>query len=118
MTVIQRVASCFAAVVLGALAVVLFSHVLFALGISEKLGVKEPIPLKSPDIYRPLLGWAVGDPVRALDRCRLDAPVPFRPSLLPRARAGAVSDFPADERRGAFRGWAGRSARAGSPAAG
>jgi len=54
MTMIQRVAICFAAGVLGALAVVLFSHVLFALGISEKLGVKEPIPLKSPDIYRPL----------------------------------------------------------------
>jgi hypothetical protein len=54
MTVIQRVAICFAAGVLGALAVILFSHVLFALGISDKLGVKEPIPLKSPDIYRPL----------------------------------------------------------------
>jgi hypothetical protein len=54
MTVLQRVAICFVAGVLGALAVVLFSHVLFALGISKKLGVKEPIPLKSPDIYRPL----------------------------------------------------------------
>jgi len=54
MTVIQRVAICFAAGVLGALAVVLFSHVLFALGISETLGVKEPIAFKSPDIYRPL----------------------------------------------------------------
>ena len=54
MTVIQRMAICFAAGVIGALAVVLLSHVLFALGISEKLGVKEPIPFKSPDIYRPL----------------------------------------------------------------
>jgi hypothetical protein len=54
MTLIQRVAICFAAGVIGALAVVLFSHVPFALGISEKLGVKEPIPSKSPDIYRPL----------------------------------------------------------------
>src|SRR6266436_2227610 len=54
MTVIQRVAICFAAGVLGALAVVLFSHILFALGLSEKLGVKEPISFKSPDIYRPL----------------------------------------------------------------
>jgi hypothetical protein len=54
MTVIQRVAICFAAGVVGALAVVLFSYVLFALGISRKLGVKAPIPLKSPDIYRPL----------------------------------------------------------------
>ena len=54
MTVIQRVAICFAAGVVGAVAVVLFSHVLFALGMSQKLGVKGPIPLKSPDIYRPL----------------------------------------------------------------
>ena len=54
MTVLQRVAICFAAGVIGALAVVLFSHILFALGLSEKLGVKEPISFKSPDIYRPL----------------------------------------------------------------
>src|SRR3989442_13093044 len=54
MTVIQRVAICFGAGVLGALAVVLFSYVLFALGLSEKLGVKAPISFKSPDIYRPL----------------------------------------------------------------
>jgi hypothetical protein len=54
MTVIQRVAICFAAGVIGALAVVLFSHILFVLGISQKLGVKEPISFKSPDIYRPL----------------------------------------------------------------
>lgn len=38
----------------GAVVVVLFSHVLFGLGISEALGVKAPISLKSPDIYRPL----------------------------------------------------------------
>ena len=54
MTMIQRVAICFGAGVSGALAVVLFSHVLFALGISATLGVKEPVSLKSPDIYRPL----------------------------------------------------------------
>jgi hypothetical protein len=54
LTMMQRVAICFAAGVIGALAVVLFSHVLFALGVSEKLGVKEPVSLKSPDIYRPL----------------------------------------------------------------
>jgi hypothetical protein len=53
-TVIQRVAICFAAGVIGALAVVLCSHVLFALGLGAKLGVKEPVSLKSPDIYRPL----------------------------------------------------------------
>src|SRR5262249_43804084 len=43
-----------AAGVIGALAVVLFSHLLFALGLSGKLGVKEPISFKSPDVYRPL----------------------------------------------------------------
>src|SRR5213595_1589140 len=53
-TTIQRLAICFAAGVVGALAVVLFSHVMFQLGLSARLGVKAPIPLKSPDIYRPL----------------------------------------------------------------
>src|SRR5437867_13236459 len=54
LTVIQRVAICFAAGVVGALAVVLFSHVLFGLGLCATFGVKAPISLKSPDIYRPL----------------------------------------------------------------
>lgn len=54
LTVMQRVAICFTGGVLGALAVVLFSHVLFGLGISGALGVKGPVSLKSPDIYRPL----------------------------------------------------------------
>jgi hypothetical protein len=54
MNVIQRVAICFAAGVIGALAVVLFSHVLFALGLSERLGVNVPISFKSPDVYKPL----------------------------------------------------------------
>jgi len=53
-TMIQRLAICFAAGVVGALAVVLFSHVLFQLGLSARLGVKAPVSLKSPDIYRPL----------------------------------------------------------------
>ena len=53
-TMIQRVAICFAAGVVGALAVVLFSHVLFQLRLSARLGVKAPVSLKSPDIYRPL----------------------------------------------------------------
>src|SRR6266705_1953541 len=53
-TMIQRVAICFAACVVGALAVVLFSHALFQLGLSARLGVKAPVSLKSPDIYRPL----------------------------------------------------------------
>ena len=56
-TVIQRVAICFAAGVIGGLAVVLFSHLLFAVGLSATLGVNEPVSLKSPDIYRPLF-WA------------------------------------------------------------
>ena len=54
LTVIQRVAICFTAGVIGALAVVLFSHVLFGLGLGAKLGAKAPVSLKSPDIYRPL----------------------------------------------------------------
>ena len=54
MTVIQRMAICFAAGVIGGLAVVLFSHLLFALGLSATLGVNAPASLKSPDIYRPL----------------------------------------------------------------
>src|SRR4030095_13846276 len=53
-TVAQRVSMCFAAGGCGAAAVVLFSHVLFGLGISETLGVKAPVSLKSPDIYKPL----------------------------------------------------------------
>jgi len=53
-TVSQRVAICFAAGVVGALAVVLFSHLLFQLGLSERLGVKAPVSLKSPDLYKPL----------------------------------------------------------------
>ncbi len=57
LTVIQRVAICFTAGVIGGMAVVLFSHVVFELGLSATLGVKAPISLKSPDIYRPLF-WA------------------------------------------------------------
>jgi hypothetical protein len=54
LTVSQRVAICFAAGVIGAVAVVLFSHALFRLGLSATLGVTAPVSLKSPDIYRPL----------------------------------------------------------------
>ena len=57
LTLIQRVAICFAAGVIGGLAVVLFSHLLFALGLSATLGVNAPVSLKSPDVYRPLF-WA------------------------------------------------------------
>jgi len=54
LTMVQRVAICFAAGVIGALAVVVLSHVLFQLGISAALSVNAPVSLKSPDIYRPL----------------------------------------------------------------
>jgi hypothetical protein len=54
LTASQRVAICFAAGVIGAAAVVVCSYVLFGLGVSEALGVKAPIALKSPDIYKPL----------------------------------------------------------------
>jgi hypothetical protein len=57
LTLIQRVAICFAAGVIGGLAVVLFSHLLFALGLSATLGVNAPASLKPPDVYRPLF-WA------------------------------------------------------------
>jgi hypothetical protein len=57
LTMIQRVAICFASGVIGGLAVVLFSHVLFAMGLSAAFGVKAPVSLKSPYIYRPLF-WA------------------------------------------------------------
>ena len=50
----QLAAIGFPAGVLGAAAVVLCSYVLFGLGISEALGVKAPVSLKSPDIYKPL----------------------------------------------------------------
>ena len=54
MSISQCAAICFAAGVLGALAVVLFSQVLFGAGVSQTLGVKAPVSLKSPDVYRPL----------------------------------------------------------------
>jgi len=54
LTLSQRVAICFSAGVIGAVAVVLFSHVLFRLGVSAALGVTAPASLKSPDIYKPL----------------------------------------------------------------
>ena len=53
-TVSQRAAICFAAGVVGALAVVLLSRAMFGSGISATLGVNAPVSLKSPDIYKPL----------------------------------------------------------------
>jgi len=57
LTLLQRAAICFAGGVIGGLAVVLFSHLLFALGLSATLGVDQPVSLRSPEIYRPLF-WA------------------------------------------------------------
>ena len=54
LTVSQRAAIGFAAGAIGAAAVVVCSYVLFGLGVSGALGVKAPLPLKSPDIYKPL----------------------------------------------------------------
>jgi len=54
LTLMQRAAICFGAGVIGALAVVVFSLVLFGLGLSAELGVKAPLSLESPAIYRPL----------------------------------------------------------------
>src|SRR5205814_1865633 len=54
LTVSQRAAICFAAGVIGAVAVVVFSQVLFGLGVSGALGVTAAVSLKSPDIYKPL----------------------------------------------------------------
>jgi hypothetical protein len=54
LTMSQRVAICFAAGVIGALAVVLFSRVLFEVGLSATLGVKAPVSWQSPEIYKPL----------------------------------------------------------------
>jgi hypothetical protein len=57
LTLIQRVAICFTAGVIGGLAVVLFSQVLFGLGLSATFGIKAPVSLNPPGIYRPLF-WA------------------------------------------------------------
>ena len=54
LTVTQLAAISFAAGVVGALAVVILSHIMFGLGLSAMLGVNAPVPLKSPDVYRPL----------------------------------------------------------------
>src|SRR5271157_163960 len=54
LNMIQRVSICFTAGVVGALAVVLFGRILFELGLSAIFGVKVPISLHPPDIYRPL----------------------------------------------------------------
>ena len=119
LTLIQRVAICFAAGVIGGLAVLLFGRVLFELGLSATFGVKAPISVEPAGyIQAALLGRAVGYPVRAFYRDRLEATVPLRSSILPRAGAGAVHNLPADEWRGVFRASAGRADVRSLPAAG
>ncbi len=54
LTLIQRVAICFAAGVGGGLAVVLFGRVLFVSGFSTAVGVDFPVSLQAPGVYRPL----------------------------------------------------------------
>jgi hypothetical protein len=54
LTLLQDAAICFAAGVIGAIAVILFSQILFGLGLSATFGVNAPVSMKSPDIYRPL----------------------------------------------------------------
>jgi hypothetical protein len=53
-TLSQRLAICFAAGVLGALAVLLFSHVLSWFGLGAKGPIHFPAAFKAPGIYRPL----------------------------------------------------------------
>ena len=53
-TLSQRLAICFAAGVLGALAVLLFSHVLSWFGLGAKGPIHFPASFKAPGIYRPL----------------------------------------------------------------
>jgi hypothetical protein len=54
LTLMQRVAICFAAGVIGALVVVLFGTVMYESGVTAKLGVNFPLGFKSPDTYKPL----------------------------------------------------------------
>src|SRR6185503_7312615 len=53
-TLSQRVAICFAAGVIGALAVLLFSHVLSWFGLGAKGPIHFPASFEPPGIYRPL----------------------------------------------------------------
>ena len=53
-TLSQRVAICFAAGVVGALAVLLFSHVLSWFGLGARGPIPFPVSFEPPGIYRPL----------------------------------------------------------------
>ena len=118
LTLIQRVAICFVAGVIGGLAVVLFSRVLFGLGLGAAFGIKAPLSLK-PRIYTGRSsGAGCGHPLRALYKGRLEAAVPLRSSLLPRSGACVIPNLPADGGQGVFRASAGRADVHSLPAAG
>jgi hypothetical protein len=80
-------------------------------------GKRAGLPEIAGNIQAALLGRAVGYSVRASHKGCLEAAVPLRSSLFPRAGAGVVHDLPADERRGVFRASAGAEVHA-LPAAG
>ncbi len=90
----QRLAICFAAGVLGALAVLLFSHVLSWFGLGAKGPIHFPASFKAPGIYRPLFWGGLG---------RLEPALPLWYPLLPRSNGRAVSVLPANGGRGVFR---------------
>jgi hypothetical protein len=60
----------------------------------------------------------MGYSVRGLYKDRLEAAVPLRTSILPRAVACSVYNLPANERRGVFRASGGRADVYSLPAAG
>jgi len=51
----QRLSLFFTAGFVGGLSVVLFSHLLYNMGILAWLGIKAPVSLSPPEIYRPLV---------------------------------------------------------------
>ena len=119
LTLIQRVAICFAAGVIGGLAVVLFSRVLFGFGVSASTRSKCPDLLQIAGyIQAAVLGRALGYPVRALYQDRLEPALPVRSSIFPRTGAGAVFNLPADGRCRIFRASAGRANVHSLPGAG
>ena len=85
----EVVALGFTAGFIGAAAVLLAGRLLFEAGISPALGVKAPLSLAPPDVYRPLVwgglwGIPLGFILRSLERPAQDRGLP----LFPRARRG------------------------------
>ena len=100
-TLSQRVAICFAAGVIGALAVLVFSHVLSWFGLGVKGPIHFPASFEPPGIYRPLFwGGLWGIPFGFLintvwNRCYLFGFLYFLPTMaalflffLPKGGAG------------------------------